>query len=61
MVGNGSRIETGGTDVPWEVGLVGPEFIRLSEIDESADTGGEELVKFLGGGFKRRPGVFTSE
>lgn len=61
MVGDGSRVETGGTNVPWEVGLVGHEFLRLSEVNEGADASGEELVKFLGGCFKRRPRIFACE
>lgn len=61
MVRDGSRVEASGTDVPWEMGLVGHEFLRLSEVDECADASGEELVKFLGGGFKRRPGILACE
>lgn len=61
MVGDGSRVETSGTNVPREVGLVGHEFLRLSEVNEGADASGEELVKFLGGCFKRRPRIFACE
>lgn len=61
MVGDGSRIQAGGKDVPWEVGLVGREFLRLSEVYKGADAGGEELVEFLGRGFKRGPWVLACE
>jgi hypothetical protein len=61
VVRDGSRIEAGGANVPWEMGLVGHEFLRLSEVNEGADASGEKLVKFLGGCFKRRPGVFACE
>jgi hypothetical protein len=47
--------------MPWKVGLVGHEFLRLSEVDECADASGEELVKFLSGSFKRRPWVLACE
>jgi hypothetical protein len=61
VVGDGSRVEAGGANVPWEVGLVWHEFLRLSEVNEGADASGEELVKFLCGCFKRRPGVLACE
>jgi hypothetical protein len=61
VVRDGSRVEAGSPDMPWEMGLVGHEFLRLSEVDECADASGEELVKFLSGSFKRRPWVLACE
>jgi len=61
VVRDGSRVEAGSTNMPWEVGLVGHEFLRFSEVDECADASGEELVKFLSGSFKRRPWVLACE
>lgn len=44
-----------------EVGGVWGEFTGFGEVDEGADTCGEEFVEFLGGGLEWGPGVFAGE
>jgi len=58
VVGDSGRVEAGGTDVHWEVRLIGHELFGLRKVDEGADSGCEEFIKFLGR-FIRGPGILA--
>lgn len=60
VVGDSGRVEAGGTDMHWEVGLVGHELLGLCKVDEGADSGCEEFVKFLSC-FIRGPGILAGD